>query len=306
MNGSILLAALFAAGAIASIAWLIIHPRRAPLRRIAPYTEVTRGRLGVPVETIPQPLFAGEAVRRLLGPLAATAAAWISRVFRVSDLETLELRLRQAGSTMTVEQYRNRHLRWAIITPVAAGLIGILLGSTLLVLLLVALGLFAGLRRMPDTLRAATRRRASRARSDLPTIAGLLSPRVRNSKSLVVAIGGLVHEGSGPVIDDLARALHATDTGVSLAAAFELIAGEAVDPGAARFYRFLGTATTGSIDLPQALLQQANELRTQRREEVERVAATRQISMVVPTLVLMVPVAMVFLLAPIPQWLFGH
>jgi len=306
VNVNILLAALCTAGAVGSAAWVLIRPRRAPLRRIAPYTEVARSRLGVPVESVPHPVFAGEAVRRLLGPLATTATAWISRVFRVTDTATLELRLRQAGVAMTVEQYRRRHLQWAIATPIGAGAIGILLGSTPLALLLVALGLFAGARRMPDQLRSATRRRASRARSDLPTIAGLLSPRVQNTKSLAVAVAGLVNEGSGPIVDDLGRAMHATGTGVSLAHAFELIAREAVDPAAARFYRFLATATTGSINLPKALLEQADELRNQRREEVERAAAARQVSMVIPTLVLMVPVAIIFLLAPIPRMLFGH
>ena len=79
MNVNILLAALCTAGAVGSAAWVLIRPRRAPLRRIAPYTEVARSRLGVPVESVPQPVFAGEAVRRLLGPLATTATAWISR-----------------------------------------------------------------------------------------------------------------------------------------------------------------------------------------------------------------------------------
>lgn len=306
MNVNIGLAALCAAGAVGSGTWVLIRPRRAPLRRIAPYTEVARSRLGVPVDSLPHPVFAGEAVRRLLGPLAATAGAWISRLFRVTDTATVELRLRRAGVAMTVDTYRRRHLRWAISTPIAAGAVGILLGSTPLALLLVALGLFAGARRMPDQLRSATRRRASRSRSDLPTIAGLLSPRVQNTKSLAVAVTDLVDEGSGPIIDDLGRAIHAAGTGVSLANAFELIAREAVDPAAARFYRFLATATTGSIDLPKALLEQADELRNQRREEVERAAAARQVSMVIPTVVLMVPVAILFLLAPIPRMLFGH
>jgi tight adherence protein C len=306
MNLNLLLAALCTAGAVGVGAWAVIRPRRAPLRRIAPYTEVARSRLGVPVESVPHPVFVGEAVRRLLGPLATTATTWISRVFRITDIKTLELHLRQAGLAMTVEQYRRRHLRWATTTPVAAGALGILLGSTPLALLLVALGVFAGARRMPDQVRSATRKRASRARSDLPIIAGLLSPRVQNTKSLAVAIGDLTAEGSGPVIDDLARAMHATSTGVSLANALELIAREAVDPAAARFYRFLATGTTGSINLPKALLDQADELRNQRREEVERAAAARQMSMVIPTLILMVPVAIIFLLAPIPRMLFGH
>jgi tight adherence protein C len=294
------------AGAVATASWLVIQPRRPPLRRLLPYAEVTRSRLGVPVETMPRPVFASEAARRLLGPLASSVLDHLGRLLKVSDNDTLQRQLRQAGMTMTVEQYRRLHLRWVIASPIVCGVVGILLGSTPVALLLVAAGAFAGVRKMPDTIRSSTRKRASRCRSDLPTIAGLLSPRLYNNKSLAVAIGDLVSEGSGPIIDDLSRVLAATRTGVGLGAALERAAEEAVDAAAARFYRFLSAATAGGIDLPKALLDQADELRTIRREEVERAAAARQISMVIPTLVLMVPVTIVFLMAPIPKMLFGH
>jgi Flp pilus assembly protein TadB len=294
------------AGAVAAASWLAIQPRRPPLRRLLPYAEVTRSRLGVPVETMPRPVFASEAARRLLGPLASSGLDQLGRLLKVRDNDSLQRQLRQAGMTMTVEQYRRLHLRWVIASPIVCGAVGILLGSTPVALLLVAAGAFAGVRKMPDTVRSSTRRRGARCRSDLPTIAGLLSPRVYNNKSLAVAIGDLVSQGSGPIIDDLSRVLAATRTGVGLAAALDRAAEEAVDVAAARFYRFLSAATTGGIDLPKALLDQADELRTIRREEVERAAAARQVSMVIPTLVLMVPVTIVFLMAPIPKMLFGH
>lgn len=301
-----MLAALCAAGAVGVAAWQVVHPKRPPARRIAPYTEVSRARLGVAIEATPQPLVLGEAARRLLGPLATSGAAWLVRVARVTDDETLGRRLRQAGAPMTVEEYRRRHLRWSVATPLACATVGAVAGSTLLALVFLALGALGGVRRMPDQLRSMTRRRSTRIRSDLPTIAGLLSPKIENNKSLAVAVGSLVEVGSGPVIDDLARALHTTAAGYGLARAFELVAAETPEPSAARFYRFLATATTGGIDLPNALLEQADELRAQRREEVERAAAKRQMSMVIPNLALMAPVMILFLLAPVPQMIFGH
>ena len=303
---SFLLAALCVAGAVGIVAWRAAHPRRAPARRVAPYTEVARARLGIPVESVPQPLVLSEAARRLLGPLAASAAGWVNRVVRVTDTDTLERRLRQAGTPMTVEQYRRRHVRWTVTTPVACAALGALAGSTLLAVIFLVLGAVAGTRRMPDQLRSLTRKRTARIRSDLPTVAGLLSPKIENNKSLAVALAGLVNMGSGPVIDDLARALHSTAAGYGLAGSLELVAAESVEPSAARFYRFLATATTGGIDLPKALLEQADELRAQRREEVERAAAKRQISMVIPNLALMAPVMILFLLAPVPRMLFGN
>ena len=108
-----------------------------------------------------------------------------------------------------------------------------------------------------------------------------------------------------PVVEDLARAVHLINAGYGEAPAFELAGAETAEPAAARFYRFLAAATAGGLDLARALLDQANELRGQRREEVERSAARRQMSLVVPNLVFMAPVLFVFLLAPLPRLLFG-
>jgi tight adherence protein C len=206
---------------------------------------------------------------------------------------------------MTAQDYRRRHLRWTLAAPVGFAAAGALAGSALLVLTFGVLGFIGGVRMMPDQLRRLTRRRAARIRSDLPTVAGMLSPKLENAKSLAVAVDSVVAQGSGPVIGDLARAMHASAAGVSLANAFEAIAAEAADPAAGRFYRFLASATSGGIDLPKALLEQADELRAQRREDVERSAARRQMSMIIPTVALMAPVMILFLLAPVPQMIFG-
>jgi tight adherence protein C len=301
---TVVLAAVCAGFAVGIVAWQVAHPRRSPVRRMAPYTAVARSRLGVPVESVSHPAVAGEAARRLLGPLAATAVAWGSRVLRMTDTDSLERRLRQAGSPMTAATYRARHLRWSVLGPIGAGLVGVLAGSTLLTVILVWLGGLAGGRRMPDDVRALTKRRAARVRSDLPTIAGLLSPRVENNKSLAVALASLVADGSGPVIEDLSRALGLA-AAYGLGNALDLAASESVEESAARFYRFLSAATTGGIDLPRALLDQADELRGMRREEVERISAKRQMSMVIPNVALMAPVMVLFLVAPIPRLLYG-
>lgn len=300
-----LIAALLAGAAVGTFAWQVAQPRRTVARRVAPYTEVARARLGARVESVPDPVLASEAARRLIGPLAESTATWIGRALRVTDTVSLDRRLRQAGSPMTVDQYRRRHLRWAITTPIVCASLGAIAGSVPLVVVFLVLGAVAGARRMPDQLRSMTRRRTARMRSDLPTIAGLLSPKIVNNKSLPVAVAGLVAIGSGPVIDDLARGLHLGDAGYGLARSFELIAAESPEPAAARFYRFLATATSGGIDLPKALLDQAAEMRAQRREEVERAASKRQLTMVIPNVALMAPVMILFLLAPVPRMLFG-
>ena len=137
-------------------------------------------------------------------------------------------------------------------------------------------------------------------------VLSVLALKIENNKSLTVAIGDVVSQGSGPVVEDLGRALHLLNAGYRDSAAFELLAAESAEPAAARFYRFLSAATSGGLDLAGALLDQANELRAQRREEVERTAAKRQMALVLPNLLFMAPVLFMFLLAPLPQLLIGH
>jgi tight adherence protein C len=305
MSAAIVVAAVCAALAVGTASWQALRPLRSPARRLAPYTEVTRTRMGVPVESTPQPVMVAEAARRLLGPLAGSLVSWAGRMLRVADTASLEQRLRQAGNPMTVEDYRRRHLYWTLATPILGAVVGALLGSTVLAVVLFAAGAAGGGRRMGDQLRRLTRARAAQLRSDLPTVAGILSSRVENSNSLAVAVHSVVAMGSGPVIDDLGRAMVLKETGYSLAEAFEMVAAEAIDGSAARFYRFLATAAGGGLDLPTTLLDQARELRGQRREEIERAAARRQISMALPNVGLMLPVLLLFLVAPIPHLLFG-
>jgi tight adherence protein C len=229
----------------------------------------------------------------------------MSRLLGLTDRQALDHTLRQAGQPMSLEQYQRRHLQNSIGAPIVCGILGWAMGSTLLVVLFMAAGAFAGSRRMPDRLKTLTRRRAARMRSDLPTIAWMLTPRVRNRMTVIVAVSDLVQQGSGPVIDDLARAVSLIGNGFSQAGAFEQIASESPEPAAARLYTVLAVATTGGIDLAPALLELARELRIQRREEVERSSAKRQMAMIIPDLVFMAPVLLMFLVAPIPRLLFG-
>ena len=299
------LAALFGASALCLVLWRAVHPHRSPLPRMSLYLEVPRVHLGGKASQASAAIVGGEALRRVLGPLATRALALVAQALGAGSTGTLELSLRQAGMNMSTDAYRREYLRWLVGLPLGLGALGALTGKASYVVLFFVAGVFAGARRMPERLKARTRHRCERMRSDLPTVVSVLALKIENNKSLVVAVSDLVAQGSGPLVEELARAVHLINAGYGEAAAFELIGRETPEPAAARLYRFLAAATTGGLDLARALLDQASELRAQRREEVERSAARRQMSLVVPNLVFMAPVLFVFLLAPLPELLFG-
>jgi Type II secretion system (T2SS), protein F len=300
-----LLAALFAAGVTWWVSWRMAHARRSPAARMSIYLETPRVHLGGrPAQPSGTPVGA-EVLRRVLGPLAGGVISFLSRMVLTGPDDVLEVSLRQAGMNMTPAVYRRQYLRWMIFTPLALGTLGALAGRASYVVVFFIAGIFAGSRRMPERVKAAIKRRRERMRSDLPTVVSVLALKIENNKSLVVAVSDVVTQGSGPVVEELGRAVHLINAGYGEAASFELIARETPEPAAARFYRFLSAATSGGIDIVRALLDQACELRVERREEVERSAARRQMSLVVPNLAFMAPVLFAFLLAPLPSLLFG-
>ncbi len=292
----------------AAVCWTVrslAHPRRSPLGRMSFYLEGARVRLGGRPAAATGPLLAGDALRRVLGPLVGGTASRLAKVGRLGPAENLELSLRQAGVKLTPEAYRREYLRWLVGTPLVLGIIGALTGKAVFVVMFFMAGVFVGARRLPERLRVQARRRSERVRSDLPTVASMLALKIENNKSLVVAVSDVVAQGSGPVVEELGRVVHLINAGYGEAPAFELVATESAEPAASRFYRFLAAATGGGLDLAKALLDQANELRAQRREEVERSAAQRQMALIIPNLVFMAPVLFAFLLAPLPQLLFA-
>jgi tight adherence protein C len=305
MTVEAVLGALCAGAAVWWVAWRTAHARRPPAPRMSLYLESPRVHLGgKPAPSSGAPVGA-EALRRVLGPLAGGAISFVSRLVLTGPDDVLEVSLRQAGIDITPATYRRQYLRWVALTPLALGGLGALAGNASYVVVFFLAGIFVGARRMPERVKSATKRRSERIRSDLPTVVSVLALKIENNKSLVVAVTDVVAQGSGPVVEELARAVHLINAGYGEAASFDLIARESREPAGIRFYRFLAAATSGGIDVGKVLLDQACELRVQRREEVERSAARRQMSLVVPNLAFMAPVLFAFLLAPLPRLLFG-
>lgn len=299
----VVVAALCAAGAVGSFTWQLLNPRRAPGRRLGPYLEVSQSRMGGQLGLVPEPVFMSEATKRVLGPLASSLRARLTRLVRMKSPDDIAGQLRQAGAPFDIQTYRRSNLFWVLVVPVFLAIPGIILRSTILAVVLFLAGALLGSRRMGAHLRSLRRKRAARLRSDLPTVAVMLAAKTANTKSLVVAVREIARAGSGPVIQDLKRALQLIDGGYGARAAFELIGLEAVDPAATRIYRLLATATTGSIDLPGSLIELASELRARRREEVERTASKRQLAMNGPIVFVTMPVLFMFIIVPTVSFL---
>jgi Flp pilus assembly protein TadB len=141
----------------------------------------------------------------------------------MKSLDDIAGQLRQAGAPFDIQTYRRSNLFWVLVVPVFLAIPGIILRSTILAVVLFLAGALLGSRRMGAHLRSLRRKRAQRLRSDLPTVAVMVAAKTANTKSLVVAVREIAQAGSGPVIQDLKRALGLIDGGYGARAAFELI-----------------------------------------------------------------------------------
>ena len=293
------------------VAYSVLRPGRRLAPRVDPYVQVARSRLGRPAD--PDLLLGdttsvtGGPVRRVLGPPAAAALAHGRALLLGGDDEALAVRLRHAGAgSVDPRQWRLRQVgRSVAFATVFAGAAIVTGRSPGVVLALVVLAGAGAASLSRGRLTSAIDRRRARMRTELYTVAQLLAMLVRAGEAPVASIRRVAQAGSGPVTDELAGVYTQVASGTSPSLALERAAAATAEPAAARLYRLLATATTYGGELSAALRAIANDLRTTRREDAERDATRRRGLMVVSILLLMAPVMLLFLSAPIPHIVFG-
>ncbi len=312
MTATAWLAALTTATFAALIAARLVPARRRLHARVAPYTQVARSRLGVTAEpTVNQLVGLGETppanpLRATFEPIVRHAATTVGNLIDAADRPEMERRLRQAGmADLTVEQYRTRQLATTVAGIALGATTGLLLGRgaglTLVLMVCVAVPATTYWR---NRVLKAIEARAGRMAVESYTVAQLLAVLLRTGHAPTDAVRTLVRQGDGHVIGELRQALEWTGGGLAAPDAYRRLADEAADPAVARLYRLLATGARSGGDIATALLVLAEDIRSERRQELARHAARRRMAMVAPTLLLIAPVMLLFIAAAIPHIVF--
>jgi tight adherence protein C len=296
--------------AVAGVSLLVVRPTRRLGPRVAPYAQ--RARLLLGETTDPSLLVAPPAGARarssVFGPIIDTGAKRLSALLDAGGETALTRKLRHAGyRDMTPEQYRMRQLASTARGALLGVAFALLVAPTgLTVVLLLAFGSAWGALRWRSRIDRAITRRREQMRAELYTIAQLIAIQVRASTAPLVAVESLVRRGGGAVTQELGDALAWIRDKTSPRDAFERLANDTAEPAAARLYRLLATGDIGSSHtFGEALRHAANDLRSQQREDLERLAVRRRFQMLAPTVVVMGPVMFLYLAAPIPRLIFG-
>lgn len=310
-EGRAVLAAVTAGIAVGAAAGLIVKPTPRLASRVRPYTVIARSKLGrsadVAAASEGQPWVSGTTMRRLFGPPVLALADRLSRLVDSRSDEGLRLQLRRAGfGQLSPEEYRVRQLGATVVGTAAGALLGLLLGvSAAVVLLLAGLGLTIGATRLRGRLDKATTLRRERMRVELYTVNQLLAMQLRTGGGPIQAVQRIVDRGSGAVVEELSETLRLIAGGMPAADAFSRAADLTAEPQAGRTYGLLASGSERGTDIATALLAFSEDLRDDRREDLKRAATRRRATMLVPIIALLAPVMLILILAPIPRIVFG-
>lgn len=299
----------------ASVAWVLVRPYRRLAGRVRPYATVSRIRLTRPADVRGTaqggPTFGDATLRRLFGPIVDRVLTSFGRLISTSNTERLMLRLRQAGlypdlgQLERVQEFRVRSFVRAVGWAGMFGLLGLVLKGPSYMVLFGTLGFVFGVLNARGRIDKAVTERTERMRGELYTINQLIAMRTRVGGGVVDAIRHVVIRGHGAFIDELAEVLRLHENGVPLSSALARAAELTPEPEAARTYTVLATAQERGADLGEALLDLSQDLRAARREELQREASRRRLLMVIPIVVILAPIVLLFIGAPIPQIIFG-
>lgn len=241
-------------------------------------------------------------LERLLAPSLRGLAGRADRLLGGSV--SLRRRLEQAGSPLTLEQFRTEQVA-AAAGGVAAGVALLVLhasagvgpGPLTGLVLTVGLGLAGVVGRDALLGRSVTRRSAAIA-AELPTVAELLALAVAAGEGPVGALERVVGLSGGELAGELGRALGDARAGATLLAALSGVASRTDVPAVARFVDGLSIAIERGTPLADVLRAQAVDARDAGRRQLLEAGGRKEIAMMVPVVFLILPVTVVFAFYP--------
>ncbi len=243
-------------------------------------------------------------VLRLFTPALASGG----RLHRLLDAlaggsTTTSRRLRQAGSSTTLEQFRAEQLVLAVIGLLVgtglAGLLTVTRGSppaALALLVLVTGG--AGAVARDVALSRAVARRTQRILTEFPTVAELLALSVAAGEGAVGALERIASTSSGELSGELRATLAHARAGAPLVTALEGLASRTAVPALGRFVDGMAVALERGTPLTEVLRAQAQDVRELSRRQLMEAGGRKEIQMMIPVVFLVLPVTVLFAVFP--------
>ena len=278
---------------------LSLPPLRKPTlsSRIAPYLRDQESLVDIYAPPTPRT----EGFWGLVKSWLVSSTLWVTS--RITTDATLRLRIDRLGGNATIERFRiNQVLSILVGMIVAGGLAGALSAqrgfSPIVTLVLVISSGIAGHVVNDWRLSQAIARHESRVLAEFPTVAELLALSITAGEGIVEALERVCRTCSGDLIDELRAALAATRTGTPLVEALDAMATRIAIPEIVQFVDGLAVSMTRGTPLAEVLRSQAADVREQSRRRLLELSGRKEIGMLVPVVVFVLPVTVIFAVFP--------
>jgi len=307
--------AVCAGVAVTSLVLAAARPRKRLGPRLDDYTLVARSKLGSAPDVLSltrpaTPAMSG-ALARVFRPMLASVAHGVGALAGTRDEEALALQLRQAGvAGVTPKRYRDQQLLLACLGAGAGLFTGVVAGFAVgrpaaLGLVLGASGFVLGTVWKSAELARHIRERRETLRAELFSLCQVLAVYARATPNLLHITEQVAARSSGLLATEMAEILRWVESGTQPEDAFAQAARFTPEPAAARLYRVMATAAASGGDIADALVAQSADIRDAQREEVKQSAVRRRGAMLAPLILLLAPIILLFVAAPIPRIVLG-
>jgi tight adherence protein C len=237
----------------------------------------------------------------VLGVLVAPLVDLVGRL--AGGSETVARRLRQAGSGMSVPDFRSRQLAYAAIGAAVGVVLAIAAGRAQSLPLVAQVGtvvLFAvgGFVLRDYLLQRAVKARLARMASELPTVLEFLTLSLSAGEGMLDAVRRIARISRGELARELSLVTGEVATGVPFAESLATTATALDLPPFTRFVEQLTVALERGTPLAEVLRAQAQDSRDQAKRELIESAGRKEVAMLVPLVFLILPTTVAFAIFP--------
>lgn len=282
---------------LASLAPRMSRPRLA--RRVAPYlVDISAGAREVMAPAPPGPL---PVFGVLLEPVASRGRRALGSLLGGAELTSQ--RLRQAGSTLTVDGFRSQQLLWGL----AGGVIGVVTAvvssrvqavpiwlQAVLVIVFAVIGVVA----RDYLLQRMAKRRLQRLAGELPVVLEFLTLSLSAGEGILDAIRRVSRTSGGELAAELGGVVSAVNTGLPFADTLSTLAADLELPPFSRCVEQIVGALDRGTPLAEVLRAQAQDARDDAKRDLLEIAGKKEVAMLFPLVFLILPVTIAFAIFP--------
>jgi tight adherence protein C len=237
----------------------------------------------------------------LVGPVVVRLRTLLGRALGGPDATAR--RLRQAGSSLTVEEFRGRQLLWGAVGAGVGVLAAVGAGRANGLPLVAQAGVVAvfaagGIAVRDYLLQRAARARLARMSGELPTVLEFLTLSLSAGEGILDAVRRIARISGGELAGELGRVVADVNTGLPFSESLDAVSRDLALPPFTRFVEQVGGALDRGTPLVEVLRAQAQDSRDDAKRALLEVAGKKEVAMLVPLVFLILPITVLFAIFP--------